>query len=1266
MKRNAFMALMAAILLLQPFVGVASYSALLQPDAEIGYDSTVLAQEPGSRLESDDHVNHVPILIDESSDFTSQRWPGSGSEEDPYVISGLRIHYDVGTPLIQVLNQDAHFVVRDCLLIQNSTGVSAVDFVNTTHAMIEYTTIYSESVGIYGNNANNTIIDHVFGEGNSPSDHTVYLNGSLQVTISNSLFNGTNLGAMLTMYCHNLTLTSNSIEGFSVGWENQFSNYTSCTDLTVAVVGAGTGIDIEECHYSTFSSIQISEGGTGIDGVDAEFMVLTDSFIYVTNVGVYFGFSLNVSVLNSVLDTESGMPASFEQCHYAFIFGNNFTNHDTINTVPGLFFLQCQNGTIDGNTFVDLGDVGFHIDQSFNILVTNNYFDGVDSSGIYVDQSDSVTMSSNEYFRTSRDTSGYAINLFNSDFAAIISEYMEDINGPSIIGQGSHNGLVEDCYLIGHPNWVGVGFFDGENWTIQDNHIEGNWKAFAHFSFGQNLKILRNTLVDNLFDSSSRMIDLINPPDFEIVNNSLVNCEGHGIYITNGVNGLVEGNNITNVYQGIYSNTINLTINDNTIHGIEKRGIDTQNVINTEILNNDIEGGEYGLFLSALDYPLISGNMIANTEIGIHFQTVTNGIIENNNLTECGFSFYKQQGYGAYNHTVTDNFVNDLPFYYNVNGIGLSLDADDYGQIMFLNATDSSISNGEIVNATYGIILVDGDNIDITNVDLTGHHFGALIDRARNVSLVGCVFSDSYFIAHIAHDFLVDNLTVQDDAESCSITSTQGFQILNSFVDEGAEGFYIYDSQDGHIEGNQFFMGTSIGVWLAGTSHDIEIFDNEFKWCLYGVYGDDAHDINVTRNDFHDNLHGVFGTASTNWRITNNTFFANKYTGLWLDNVGSPFVVDNRFMNLELDGREDGSTNFWDDSVSVGNYWYVIPLVSPHPIAGSGGSTDRYPMSYDAPSEPVLNEPIDFSYAEGSEDNEIIWIVADDNPRDWEVRVDGELWYSDSWNFVNITANIDGLGYGTHEVFISVRDLDNNEVNDTVIVTVYDDTDPSISTPNNMVIYLGTAGNEMVWDAFDLNPDHYTVERLTGGEVQFTQDYSWTGGPITVDLDVLPEGTHILTVTVYDIDDNSASSSVTVYVVVDSADPEINSPDDVEFNEGALGNYITWSASDAFPSHYVIEENSTVVHTDNWGGTTITLNLDDLRAGYYTFVITVYDTTGNSATDAVNVTVVPPGGFPTIPPAADFTLLILIAVGAAGVVAIVAVFFLRKRKAEAL
>jgi len=87
----------------------------------------------------------------------------------------------------------------------------------------------------------------------------------------------------------------------------------------------------------------------------------------------------------------------------------------------------------------------------------------------------------------------------------------------------------------------------------------------------------------------------------------------------------------------------------------------------------------------------------------------------------------------------------------------------------------------------------------------------------------------------------------------------------------------------------------------------------------------------------------------------------------------------------------------------------------------------------------------------------------------------------------------------------------------------------------------------------------------------------------------------------------------------DTTDPLIDSPDDVTYEEDETGNNIPWTATDANPYDGVVVEEG---YWDS--GVAISIDVDGLSVGDYTYVCTVNDTGGNSASDEVTVTVTEP------------------------------------------
>ena len=86
--------------------------------------------------------------------------------------------------------------------------------------------------------------------------------------------------------------------------------------------------------------------------------------------------------------------------------------------------------------------------------------------------------------------------------------------------------------------------------------------------------------------------------------------------------------------------------------------------------------------------------------------------------------------------------------------------------------------------------------------------------------------------------------------------------------------------------------------------------------------------------------------------------------------------------------------------------------------------------------------------------------------------------------------------------------------------------------------------------------------------------------------------------------------------------PSTNSPADVSIQVGQTGNSITWTATDDNPTTYSITQDGIQVDSGSWTSSQpITISVDGLSAGTYTYICTVSDGDGQSDSDSVTVSV---------------------------------------------
>jgi hypothetical protein len=105
----------------------------------------------------------------------------------------------------------------------------------------------------------------------------------------------------------------------------------------------------------------------------------------------------------------------------------------------------------------------------------------------------------------------------------------------------------------------------------------------------------------------------------------------------------------------------------------------------------------------------------------------------------------------------------------------------------------------------------------------------------------------------------------------------------------------------------------------------------------------------------------------------------------------------------------------------------------------------------------------------------------------------------------------------------------------------------------------------------------------------------------------------------YDVVGNLFADSINISVV-DTILPTINSPLDLEFDEGETGHSIEWIPSDLRLAEYELYIDGVLDSTSSATGSVV-VSLDGLDAGLYNYTIVQYDMGGNSVVDTVMVNV---------------------------------------------
>ncbi len=1220
--------LLLVVIALQPFL---IFSGMVAPKTLTQTPRHLTAQEPGPRLEPEEFINHVPIYINGTDDFEAQNWPGSGTDVDPYVISGLNITYGIGVPLIQIENTDAYFVIQDCFMNQLS-ATWAVSLYNVSHGSIVYTYMESNWGGALLERANGTLIDHVY---TLSGDYlAVYLPISTDCILTHSVFNSTNSGSIRAEQAHQLRI-EDTVSQCHTGARNLYLLQSNHTTIQSTQLFYGTyAISAVGCHWFAVDDLFVDDPQTGLDLVLSPNSILTDIHGTVT----------------------SGAVLEIDDSQNSTIDGFTFLEAGT-----GMYISSSNDTRVANCILEDVTDVGIEMHISHRCNITNNAV-SMCADGIYTADSHDLILSGN----TVTNSAGYGIVIENGDRVIVDSNSVHDTG---LIG--IHLDTGENCTFSNNAvdltEEAGILLLDAPNVIVEYNTVSNTDEYGILLAGCQKALVQENTIIHTLDEGLS--CDTC--PDLQVLRNVVIESESTGLYFTDSPRAIVFGNEVLRADDGIYIDTsVNISILENTITEVRYSGITAWGAYNGVIANNTIDA--------------------RTSSFGLRVEFTRNATIASNDLTGCGIYLGDQPALIWVNHTIHDNTVNSKPFLYLISESDLIVSGGDYGQIAMVDCTNITVSGGVFEYCSVPIVIYTGEYIHIEGIESVGNYYGCIANPAQNLTLI-----DSHFEGVANGRGL--GLYESDDAhvEGCTFRKFSGmngygidsyessrFVLISSILEYNHRGLYLRHGDDALIAGCDFnhneytgiyaaqsadratvedcyFLNSTMGIYVDNSDY-WNITDCEVRHCTTGIYiaGSSADFNNVTSSIVESCGYGIRVSNGDNATITNNTVRWCTTYGIYLSNSDGSEVYYNTIAFNSINGYDNDPHN-WDDGVSEGNWWGDYTPPPPYSItAGGGGAVDNYP-NLCAPTTPVIDQPMDLYYAEGSTGNELTWNPRDDELRDWTVKIDSQFWASGAWNFDDITVEVDGLPYGTHMLDIIVYDVDQNNVTDQVLIHVYDDTPPVLKSQQDTIAFEGATGQTITWSASDLNPDSYVV-RLNG---EIDAEGTWTD-EVTYSLDELVAGMYEVELTIYDLDRNSDSDVVTVLFVYDDAPPAIDSPSDTTIYEGRTGTSVVWTATDDWPASYQIESNGSVVASGPWAGARIIFSLDGIEIGSHSFEVTVYDQSGNSASDIVEVTVLalPIAEEEDVVPM-DPMLLLLIVGGIAAVVAVsIAGYLFNKRR----
>ena len=568
---------------------------------------------------------------------------------------------------------------------------------------------------------------------------------------------------------------------------------------------------------------------------------------------------------------------------------------------------------------------------------------------------------------------------------------------------------------------------------------------------------------------------------------------------------VIQGYNITkNSTHLIWISNVNLSLSivDCLLRSNEMTapwaGIYLESCKNMQILNCQISNLTKGVYVDKSNQIKIENcKIFACGERGMQFSEASLCWVNSCNVSgsnEFGISLW-----GSNNIYLDNNVVHDN----NYNGIGIGTSSfcsisnstlwrnggsepfEIYG-LNLANTHDMTLSNLTIFDSYYGLHIGDSwDNVvsDCSIHECTeGVYFSSsqsIILRDSNISGssyrgVRLRFSDDCIIERnlITNNtiegidlYMSDNCTIRSnevhengwisetlDASGMLLRASHGCMVENNYLSNNSiHGIDLELSENCTLKNNRIRHHLSTGSESCGihvhASNSSIVRNNTIFNNYIGIQDYRSDLCNISENIVQENnLHGIQVNQSEYTVAIDNLVFDTASTGIFLTQTNACRIIANDIGWNGQNAIETDSigSNYWDDGVSVGNWWSDWSgsgVYSIHNASDAVQNVDAFPsksLDLENKTTAQLN----------TGDLQLTWSASAKNPSAYEVLIDGELTFLEEWDGSDISIDLIGLVEGVYNLTLIVYHYSNHQVSSSAVLTVVEaiSTEPTPTT----------------------------------------------------------------------------------------------------------------------------------------------------------------------------------------------------------------------------
>ncbi len=1221
------------------------------------------------------YVEHPTFTVVGNDDFVTN-FSGLGTAEQPYTFEGRNI--TGADALINITDTDAYCVIRDCFfrtVTGEPFGADAIVLDNASHVTIEGCIFYNVSKIVEATGSSNlTIIDAYSYDIRASS---IYLTNCPYANLTGNTVQGsywTGIPDIKLTGCNYSHIIGNNVTWSRIQIIN--SNETNAIDniLFRSMLYLYTSIDVV-AEYNTFdgndgkdciqilscSQCNISHNSVanqlinGITVSESAEVILRNNTVYSSlgktnnDYGILIEDSLDCTVQNNTVSNNNDIAG------IGILYSNNTIVRDNIAFYNNYGYYD--RGTLDtkfNNCIAyDNWDDGYSVWQSNRTELDYCNSSANEGDGFYIHEcyESQVRFCFSEF----NEHSGFAFSFDNDTF---IWECRAYDNAQTFGYEG---------YEINYSNHTQIWWTIAEGNSGREFYFRECYYGLVKLSGisdagGIALSSCNFFEFDNLELYRSGSIGMVDVTNVTVSDSSFQFNRGHAIYVESSTNVTLIRNTIddnyspeTN-YEGIYvEDSSDVTIKDNQITNMDDAAIYLDQSTACYLDNNTLDSG--GLYVEGeLREYWFHEITLDNTVLGKSIYYLVNESDVNYDLTSAGQVFIvDSENVSTTGGSLTKSIVGYvMAFSSNCSVSSLLIDGCRKG-LLFFYSEDCNVISSQFYYESYNGVAVSGDHstsMNITDCYAEGYGTGfhlqysdnSIINKneALNITHDGISIQDSYdcivtnntmskmsdnaiYASWSDNIRLEDNILVDDIEDAIQLYRCQNFSIIDNEIVASDVGISLSSISSGILEANMV-QGNSACIRLF-SSRDLEIYSNTFSSTGIIIINNDNiayYNHTMTGNTvgglpigYFKNQHELQIDASDYGQIFLLYCENSTIKGHEMAQVSIPLYLASCYnvtvANYSLSDVYDGLRSYNSTHCSIENFTVTesaragLYLTQSHnaSLSNVNSSFSEYYGLYLYQSEDsvILNSEVwncsKYSiYAENSHDLQIEGLNVINSTKT------GLYLYGSDGVAINDTLVIDcdhGLNlYRANNCNVTNSGFFNNSLG--VLVQ---------SSTNNL-FYLNEFGGNS-----DNNAQDDSAGNFWDDDVMYGNTWSdYYGGGI---YEVPGTGGSI----------DGFPNSLPGYTIV------ISNPANQTFNEGSVGNSITWTSPSSYIRSYQVYMNESFQFGGLWTGGPVVVNLNGLSPGYYCYTIYLTSYFASSNHDAVVIEVIEITT-PTIDHPADF------------------------------